>query len=124
MKNLNRKIWTILIGIILLVGVAGTAFIYFPKDKPEMVEIYKDGTLVKSLPLDSEYTEIPVIDEEKENIVVISDEKASMKYANCPDKLCVKQGEVGRSNTPIVCLPNKVVVKLSGGAGDVDAVTK
>ena len=124
MKSLNRKIWAILTGVILLVGIVGTAFIYFPKDKPETVEIYKDGTLIKILPLDSEYTEIPVIDGDKENIVVISNEKASMKYANCPDKLCVKQGEVGRSNTPIVCLPNKVVVKLIGGVGEVDAMTK
>jgi len=124
-KNLNRKIWIWLLGIILVASIVGTALPYFLKDKPERVEVYKDGVLVEAASLIGEDVEIPVNDGEEENIVIISDGKVSMKYATCPDKLCVKQGEISNGNTPIVCLPNRVVVKLTGGeTTEVDAIAK
>lgn len=97
---------------------------YLFDNEPTMAEIYKDGIMIKKVSLTDEVTEIPVMDGDKENIVVIKNKKVSMKFANCPDKLCVKQGEIGNVNTPIVCLPNRVVVKLTGTKTEVDAVVR
>ncbi len=36
-----------------------------------------------------------------------------MDKADCPDKLCVKQGKISKSGESIICLPHKVVVKIS-----------
>jgi len=39
----------------------------------------------------------------------------------CPNKLCVRTGNVRATGQIIVCVPNEVVVRIIG-AGDVDAV--
>lgn len=37
-----------------------------------------------------------------------------MAAANCPDRLCVKQGWITNGLTPVVCLPHAVVITISG----------
>jgi hypothetical protein len=47
-----------------------------------------------------------------------------MTAADCPDKLCVKQRSIAKEGETIVCLPHRVVVKISGGERPViDGVT-
>ena len=52
------------------------------------------------------------------NVLVISEGKAYLKEASCPDKLCVNLGKISMSGERIVCLPNKVMVEILGD-GDV-----
>ncbi|MEJ2696720.1 MAG: NusG domain II-containing protein [Candidatus Sulfobium sp.] len=57
-------------------------------------------------------------------VVEIKDRKVRMKEAHCPNLLCVRQGWISKG--VIVCLPNRVVVTVSGGTAGpkgVDAVT-
>ncbi len=54
------------------------------------------------------------------NILIIEDGQAYLKDANCPDKLCVKQGKIHSTGQAITCLPNKLVVEISGGEAEVD----
>ena len=44
------------------------------------------------------------------NTLSIQDGYAKMTYGDCPDKLCVHQKRISKSNETIICLPNKVVV--------------
>ncbi len=46
------------------------------------------------------------------NILVISDGAAYIKDANCPDKVCVHTGKVSLSGERIVCLPNKLEIRI------------
>ena len=48
------------------------------------------------------------------NLLQIRDGKASVIQASCPDLLCVHQGTVSRQGESIICLPNEVVVEISG----------
>ncbi len=58
------------------------------------------------------------------NILVIEDGAARVTEANCPDKLCVRQGAISRSGETIVCLPNRLVVTVVGAEDrGVDAVS-
>lgn len=43
--------------------------------------------------------------------------------ANCPDRLCVRQGWMSDGTVPITCLPFRVVIELTKGGGLVDAAT-
>ncbi len=45
------------------------------------------------------------------NHLVIKNGKADMTEADCPDKLCVHQRAISKSNESIICLPNKVIVE-------------
>lgn len=46
------------------------------------------------------------------NVLVIKDGRAHMEHADCPDGLCIKQGEISKEGERIVCLPNRVMVTV------------
>lgn len=50
------------------------------------------------------------------NILTIYNNEAWMSHASCPDKICVKRGRVSRSGEEIICMPNRVIVRVEGGA--------
>jgi len=54
------------------------------------------------------------------NTLIIKNGTAHMEDADCPDKLCVKQGTISRSGQCITCLPNRVTVTIEGGTPEVD----
>jgi len=57
------------------------------------------------------------------NMVRIEPDGVYMENANCPDKLCVHQGKINRAGESIICLPNKIIVEITGKKSDVDAVS-
>lgn len=59
------------------------------------------------------------------NILKIQDGAAYLTDADCPDRLCVKQGKIRYNGQTITCLPNRLTVTISGGSqSDVDLVAK
>ena len=56
------------------------------------------------------------------NTLIIKDGKAYMADADCPDKLCVRQGKIHRNGETITCLPNKLTVTVIDEEGEVDLV--
>ena len=54
------------------------------------------------------------------NVLKIQDGKADMTKADCPDGLCVHQKAISAENENIVCLPNKIVVTVTGADVDMD----
>ena len=69
---------------------------------------------------------IPIIIEgEEKNVLRISGQKVFMEKADCPDRLCVRQGAVSKNGQSIVCLPHRVVVKVSGGTeAEFDSISR
>ena len=62
-----------------------------------------------------EEQEIPIVqDGVTTNVLTIRDGRADMTEADCPDKLCVHQKAISKNHEMIVCLPNKVVVEVTG----------
>lgn len=61
-----------------------------------------------------------------ENLVVIEDGTVRVEEANCPDRLCVRQGRISRSGESIICLPHRVVIAVEGREGETgtDAVVR
>lgn len=57
------------------------------------------------------------------NILVIENGEAYLSDADCPDKLCVRQGRVKYTGQCITCLPNKLTVTVFGAEeSGIDAV--
>ena len=61
--------------------------------------------------------------DDKYNILVIKDGKASIKSASCPDQICVRQKGISKVGETITCLPNKTVIKIVGDNSEVDLVS-
>ena len=59
------------------------------------------------------------------NTLVIRDGSAYFTEASCPDKLCINQGRISRVGQELVCLPNRIIIKIGGkDDGEYDAVTQ
>lgn len=54
------------------------------------------------------------------NILVIENGKADITEASCPDGICEDHNPISKNGETIVCLPNKVVVKIEGDGNEVD----
>lgn len=82
------------------------------------VNVYKDGELIHTFTLADEPQTVDL----GTNVLLVEKDGVSMTHANCPDKLCIKQGKIKNSSRSIVCLPNRIVVEIAGVKGEVDAV--
>lgn len=114
----------ILLLVVLAIGLAGILFLYTrPAAADGEVEVSVDGEVVMTLPL-SEDTKVMISGfDGGENLLVISDGKAEIESASCPDGVCVRHYAISRDGESIICLPNRVVVTIRGGEkGEVDAI--
>ena len=57
------------------------------------------------------------------NILIIEDGFAWLEDADCPDKLCVRQGKVHLDGQVITCLPNKLTVTICADHGEVELIS-
>ena len=56
------------------------------------------------------------------NTVAVRDGKVGVIAADCPNQLCVGVGFVNGA-LPIICLPNRVEVRVVSGNADLDGIT-
>ncbi len=118
MKDTPRRfVWKtadrILVGGLLVVtAVLWLALRHSPMGG--MVEVQVDGTVVTTLPLDSDTTYIIDGVDGGHNTLVIADGKACVTEATCPDGVCVRHRAIDKAGQSIICLPNKVVVQVIG----------
>ncbi len=93
------------------------------RKKPAVVEIISDGSVLYTLDLSREPDrEITVEYEGRKNIIRIEGHDIYMLEADCPDHTCVKTGRLSTAGVPIVCLPNKLMIRYkTGNGGDIDA---
>jgi hypothetical protein len=124
-RNAVKKTDFVLIAVILLVaaGFYGLNFLH-PSKEGAVAVVLIDGEEYGSYPLEQDATYDIVINGHT-NTLQIKDGYADMISADCPDQLCVKQRKIHYENETIVCLPNKLVVEIRGGAeNSVDAVVQ
>ncbi len=55
--------------------------------------------------------------------ISVRDGQISMIDSDCPDKLCVKMGWISNNDTSVICLPNRVVIRITG-TGSLDTISK
>lgn len=90
-----------------------------------MAVVSRNGETIGSYPLDVEERIVLTGEGGERNVLVIRDGEAYMEEADCPDRLCVKQGPIGRNGESIICLPHKLAVQIAGEEmGEVDALVK
>ena len=86
-----------------------SVFIYNKQTSDNLnVEISIDGNLTDTFSLNKDLECMLSTG----NKLIIKDGKVFIDDANCPDKLCIKQGSISNTNESIICLPNKLVVRI------------
>ncbi len=106
--------------IVSVLIVAAMVYLIFASflwnEQPELVEIFVDGERyasynfaeisgTKSVEIDTGYGY---------NVLEITNKGARMIESSCPDKTDVQCGEISKPGQMIVCIPNRVSVKILG----------
>lgn len=109
----------ILLVLALALGVGAAYVPHKAAGQDAVVQIYQDGKLLKELPLFSNQS--LEIGGKYHNTVLIEQGKVCIAESNCPGADCVHSGTIDRPGRSIVCLPNRVELRIAG-SGDVDFV--
>ncbi|HNQ39768.1 MAG TPA: NusG domain II-containing protein [Candidatus Cloacimonas sp.] len=93
--------------LLILLAIIFSARYYLSNKPHSQVYIYKDNQLFGIYSLEKD----KIIKIDVHNTVEIKNGKVRMKFSDCPDKRCVKQGFT--KSMPIICLPRKVVIEIN-----------
>lgn len=59
------------------------------------------------------------------SVVEVKNGHVSMMSSPCPHQLCVRMGSISKKNAMIVCVPNRVLIKIpSYSSNELDAITQ
>ncbi len=79
-------------------------------DQVDLVEINYNRNIIKY-----KIDEDRIIKLKDDKIIVeIKEKKVRVLKSDCPDKLCIKKGWINKAGQFIICMPNKLVIKLIG----------
>ena len=111
----------IIIGAVLLLAAALTALIAQNTAGGRLyAEVWQNDVLVERVALTEETDR--TIDLDGHNVIVLAGKTARVESADCHDQVCVRTGTLTRAGQVAVCLPNRVVLKLVGETGEIDAI--
>ena len=111
----------IIIGAVLLLAAALTALMAQNTAGGRLyAEVWQNDVLVECVALTEETDR--TIDLDGHNVIVLAGKTARVESADCHDQVCVRTGTLTRAGQVTVCLPNRVVLKLVGETGEIDAI--
>ena len=120
MKNINKSAICIVLVIIFIVVFIGLKNSF--AEKTNIVEIIQDGNIIYTLDLNKSKDELIQVEfKGHKNTIQIKDKQISIIEADCPDKTCVNMGILKSAFTPIVCLPNHLVIQYINDDKEIDA---
>ena len=111
------------IGIVAAIAILVSVIFWTSVGAEEgsMLSVYQEGVLIKELSLDSDVEF--VIEGDYKNVITIKDGKAAITESDCPGTDCVHSGWIHEAGRSIVCLPNRVEVRIEG-TSEVDFVVR
>ena len=102
----------ILAVIVVVVAATGLLLVNVFRTEGSFAVIKIDGKETGRYPLSVDTEVIIETGDDGRNTLVIEDNKAFMKDANCPDKICEGHSKISYKGETIVCLPHKVVIEI------------
>jgi hypothetical protein len=123
-----KKLDVLIVAVVLVACAVAIFFSRFGSgaDAPGgYAEIYVKNELVDTIELREDQT-IEVENSAGYNLLEVKDGGIRMVEADCLSKMCVHSGTKSFGGDTIICLPNRVVVKIVGAPAEegVDAVAK
>lgn len=118
MKN---RFWIILFSAVIVVSGAIWFIISQVSHEVKIARIYQDGNLIKEVDLTAvaqPYSFIVTGEDGDYNIIYVEPDRISVSGASCPDQICVNHSPISDGIEPIVCLPNRVLVRIESSAAD------
>ena len=108
---------------LIVIGFVMSFFLVFGSDDGAQVEVRTAGELYGIYSLDEDQT-VTIKQGSKVNEFEIKDGAVRMLHASCHNHDCIQQGAISKTGETIVCLPNKVVLEVTGGEEEFDVVAQ
>lgn len=110
--------------VMMLAVVIGVVFILnIGSGKGKLVVVYQEGKKVQELSL-YEDREI-LIENSYTNKLQVKSGKVAIVESDCPGMDCVHSGWIGEKGRSLVCLPNRVEIRIEGQAeSEVDFIVR
>ena len=115
---MKTKYWIAVMAFLLALSL-GLSLLTLGGEDATRAEITSEGKLIRTVDLsvDQQFT---IRTEDGYNVVTVKDGKIAVTDASCPDHYCMARGFC-TGGTPIVCLPNRLVISFAGDQ-EVDAL--
>lgn len=111
----------VIIGVVLALAAAIAAVLALGTSGDRLyAEVWQDNELVERVELTDRTDR--TIDLDGHNVIVLSGRTAAMQSADCRDQVCVRTGTLTRAGQVAVCLPNRVVLRITGETSEIDAI--
>ena len=114
---MKTRVWILLLLLSLILCIGLSLWLLRPRDDAGRVQIKSQGKVLYELDLSEEQV-LTVESHNGSNTVTVKDGKIAVTAADCPDHYCMDRGWCS-GGTPIVCLPNGLVIEFLDG-GEID----
>ena len=121
----SNKFWIALLGAVIV--ISAVAAFMLRQGQADIALIYQDGQLIQSIDLSAVTEPYSFVVESltETNRIAVENGRIRISESNCPDEACIRQGWIAGGNTPIVCLPHRLIIKLeTATAPDIDAIAR
>lgn len=112
----------IILSVLTVVFIAAVIAIcmMFRDSESEYVEVVQENKVIMTIDISEESDSVWRIESSDGgwNEITLRDGKISITDSDCPDKTCVKTGNLRSESVPIVCLPHKLVIRFSDKNGE------
>ena len=100
-------------GILLAAVILGLCLLLF-QEQGERVRVTVNGVFYAEYSLSEDRAEEICTEGDQVNRLIISEGKASVDYATCPDGICAAHRPISKEGESIICLPHRVVISVVG----------
>lgn len=112
-RNKGPKVLIVVTVIIFLVALALSVWVLWPSDR-QLVEVVSNGEVLYTIDLSKEKdTEFTVEYNGSSNTIQIENGEIWVQEAKCPDQTCVQMGKLHSESLPIICLPNRLMIRFA-----------
>ena len=122
---MNKSDWKLVISLVLVIIISFTLLLLVKNNNtPKKALVYYENELVLEidLSLKGEH-EYHVSGYNGDILIKTNDNKIKVEKENSSNHICSKQGYIDSSYEVLVCLPNKVVIKIEDNK-EIDTVVK
>lgn len=125
MKNRKNFIAIVILAIIITLSLFSLKIIKKESNDKSIVKVIKDNKVIRIIDLSKVYEsyEFEVEgDNNESNTIKVEKDGVSVVHASCNDKICVSTGKIKDSSLPIICLPNKLIIKFENNKEREDGI--
>ena len=124
-NGIRTRTWVIIVGAIALLCVLGAVLMRVTGGVGNRVAVIESGgKVIKEIDLDrvtEEYSFTVAAPGGGYNVVRVRPGEIRVTGADCPDRICVKHGNLTDAAAPIVCMPHELIITLRGDGDAADA---